>query len=110
MYIFLCNLCVNYLHGAAGFYPIFLHDLILDSYGIPSFMCGLQSCVIYSSAGQWCDNWSMVKLSCESVNINNLMALIVLLFYICLTALIILSYIKRIVACKASLENKRKFR
>ncbi|XP_043077902.1 olfactory receptor 2A14-like [Puntigrus tetrazona] len=165
MYIFLCNLCVNYLYGAAGFYPKFLHDLILDSYVIPYFMCGLQAFVIYSSAmcecttlavmaydrhskltkntcgilllfcwtlpftcmfigvvllnrltvcknhidKLYCDNWSMVKLSCEQVDINNLMALIVLLFYFCLTALIIVSYIKLIVACQASLENRRKF-
>ncbi|XP_026089855.1 olfactory receptor 52D1-like [Carassius auratus] len=175
MYIFLCNLCINYLYGATGFYPKFLHDLILDLYVIPSFMCSLQAFVIYSSAmcecttltvmafdrhvaicqpldyhskltknkcgillvfcwtvpfismfigvvlsnrlavckyhidKLYCDNWSIVKLSCESVVINNLMALIVSLFYICLTVLIIVSYIKLVVACKASLENRRKF-
>ncbi len=49
MYIFLCNLCLNGIYGATGFYPKFLHDLILDSYVIPSYMCAFQSFVIYSS-------------------------------------------------------------
>ncbi|XP_051959671.1 olfactory receptor 6N2-like [Xyrauchen texanus] len=175
MYIFLCNLCINYIYGAAGFFPKFLHDLILDLYVIPSYMCALQAFVIYSSAmcdcstltimaydrhvaicrpfhyhekfnkcmcgmllgfcwtlpfiamftavlfsrglplckyhidKLYCDNWSMVMLSCESTVIHNILGFITLLFYICLAVLISMSYIKLIIACKASLENRRTF-
>ncbi|XP_056119068.1 olfactory receptor 2A12-like [Rhinichthys klamathensis goyatoka] len=175
MYIFLCNLCVNDIYGAAGFYPKFLHDLMLDSYVIPSYMCAFQAFVIYSSvmcdcttvtvmaydrhvaicqplnyhiklnrfsccillAFCWilplvymiicvvlsnrltlckyhinklyCDNWSIVKLSCESTLINNIYGIFVISFYSCLCVFIILSYIKIIIACKASLECRRKF-
>ncbi|XP_051734840.1 olfactory receptor 51I2-like [Ctenopharyngodon idella] len=175
MYIFLCNLCVNDLYGAAGFYPKFLHDLILDSYLIPSFMCALQAFVIYSSAmceyctlavmaydrhvaicrpldyhskmnkflcsllllfcwtapfttmffavflsnrlplcknhidKLYCDNWSMVKLSCESTSSNDMYGLVIISLYLVLVILIIVSYIKLIIACKASLECRRKF-
>ncbi|XP_055035518.2 olfactory receptor 6E1-like [Misgurnus anguillicaudatus] len=49
MYIFLCNMCVNVIYGASGFYPIFLYNLILDSYVISIYMCAFQTFVIYSS-------------------------------------------------------------
>ncbi|XP_051959673.1 olfactory receptor 5M3-like [Xyrauchen texanus] len=175
MYIFLCNLCLNGVCGATGFYPKFLHDLILDSYVIPSYMCALQSFLIYTSVKceystlavmaydrhmaicrplnyhsklnrftcitllifSWtvplittlialilsnrlvlcknhidklyCDNWSMVKLSCESTDTNNIYGLISISFYFCIFAVIIVSYIKLIIACKASLECRKKF-
>uniref|UniRef100_A0A672S190 Olfactory receptor 1496-like n=1 Tax=Sinocyclocheilus grahami TaxID=75366 RepID=A0A672S190_SINGR len=169
MYIFLCNLCVNYLYGATGFYSKFMHDLILDSYVIPSFMCGLQAFVIYSSAmcttlavmaydrhvaicqpldyhsnltkntcgilllfcwtvpftcmfcgvvlpfckyhidKLYCDNWSIVKLSCASSFVNNIYGYIVAVIFCCCAVIIIVSYVKLISACKASLENRRKF-
>ncbi len=175
MYIFLCNLCVNGIYGAAGFYPKFLHDLMLDSYVIPSYVCAFQAFVIYTSVmcdcttitvmaydrhvaicqpldyhtklnkfscsvllcfcwilpfvymivllvlsnrlklcryhinKLYCDNWSMVKLSCESTVINNMYGFFIISFYSCLTVFVILSYIKLIMACKASLECRRKF-
>nr|XP_055035219.1 olfactory receptor-like protein OLF2 [Misgurnus anguillicaudatus] len=175
MYIFLCNLCINGIYGATGFYPKFLHDLLLDSYVIPSYLCALQSFVIYSSveceyctlavmaydryvaicrpldyhsklnsltcsmllvfcwtasfvtvfigtvlsntlmlckshiAKLYCDNWSMVKLSCDSTVTNNIYGfLIILCIFLCFTYTIV-SYIKLAVACKASLECRRKF-
>ncbi|XP_059398521.1 odorant receptor 125-3 [Carassius carassius] len=175
MYIFLCNLCLNGMYGATGFYPKFLHDLILDSYVIPSYMCAFQSFVIYSSIKceystlaamaydrhvaicqpfdyhskmnayscvmlllvcwtvpfistlialllsnrlvlcknhidkLYCDNWSMVKLSCESTVTNNIYGLISISFNFCIFAVIIVSYVKLAIACKASLECRRKF-
>ncbi|XP_065143797.1 olfactory receptor 4B13-like [Paramisgurnus dabryanus] len=175
MYIFLCNLCLNGIFGATGFYPKFLHDLILDSYVIPSYLCALQSFVIYSSVKceyctlavmaydrhvaicrpldyhtklnrftcllllvfcwfvpfittlialllsntlalcryhidkLYCDNWSMVKLSCESTVANNIYGLLSISFYFCIFAIIMVSYIKLAIACKASLECRRKF-
>ncbi|XP_056587713.1 olfactory receptor 52D1-like [Triplophysa dalaica] len=175
MYIFLCNLCINGIYRAMGFYPKFLHDLILDSYVIPPNMCVIQTFVIYSSvmceyctltvmaydrhvaickplnyhtkmnrfscfillAFCWivpcimvfigvsllrrlalckyhidklyCDNWSMVKLSCESTVINNVYGFVLIIFYFGLFVVILVSYIKLAVACKASLECRRKF-
>ncbi|NP_001122039.1 odorant receptor 125-4 [Danio rerio] len=175
MYIFLCNLCVNDIYGAAGFYPKFLHDLMLDSYVIPSYMCAVQTFVIYSSLlcdcttvtvmaydrlvaicqplnyhnklnkfscsvflsfcwilpfgyvficvvlsnrkklckyhikKLYCDNWSIVKLSCESHDMNSILGLFVIAFYSCLCVFIFFSYVKLIIACKASLECRRKF-
>ncbi|KAA0720042.1 Olfactory receptor 52E4 [Triplophysa tibetana] len=175
MYIFLCNLCINDILGATGFYPKFLHDLILDSYVIPSYMCAFQAFVIYSSVmcdcstltvmaydrnvaickplnyhtklnkftcGKlicliwipsfifmtiavllsnrlklcnynihklYCDNWSIVKLSCESNAANNIYGLIVISFYLGMSIFIIVSYIRLIIVCKASLESRRNF-
>lgn len=57
----------------------------------------------------YCDNWSMVKLSCESIVINNIYGFFVISFYSCFMVFVILSYIKIIIACKASLECRRKF-
>ncbi|XP_055035533.1 olfactory receptor 52D1-like [Misgurnus anguillicaudatus] len=175
MYIFLCNLCLNDLLGTAGFYPKFLHDLILDSYVIPSYMCAFQAFVIYSSGMcqfcilavmaydrheaicrpleyhsklnkvscsilislSWivpfiimffavflsnrltvckyhidklfCDNWSMVKLSCESTVTNDIYGFVFISLYMGLVIVIVVSYIKLAIACKASLECRRKF-
>uniref|UniRef100_A0A673LA23 Olfactory receptor 2A12-like n=1 Tax=Sinocyclocheilus rhinocerous TaxID=307959 RepID=A0A673LA23_9TELE len=175
MYIFLCNLCVNDIYGTVAFYPKFLHDLILNSYVISSYMCAFQAFVVYTYVmceystlavmaydrhvaicrpldyhtkmnkfscsillglcwvipflnmfiavflsnrlklckyhinKLYCDNWSMVKLSCESTEINNIYGFFVISFYFCLSVFIILSYIKLIIACKASLECRRKF-
>ncbi|XP_073727090.1 olfactory receptor 4B13-like [Misgurnus anguillicaudatus] len=175
MYIFLCNLCLNDIYEATGFYPKFLHDLILDSYLIPSYMCAFQAFVIYSSGMcqlcilavmaydrhvaicrpleyhfhlntfscsilislSWivpfiimffavflsnrltvckyhidklfCDNWSMVKLSCESTVTNDIYGFVFISLYIGLVIVIVVSYVKLAIACKASLECRRKF-
>ncbi|XP_036379201.1 olfactory receptor 1468-like [Megalops cyprinoides] len=57
----------------------------------------------------YCDNWSMVKLSCEPTIINNLFGIIVILMYVFLVILIICSYSKLIVDCMKSIESKNKF-
>ncbi len=175
MYIFLCNLCINGVYGASGFYPKFLSDLILDSYVISSHMCALQTFVIYSSLlceftiltvmsydryvaickpldyhskltkntcmklilfswivptfsafngtmlsnlrpfcayhidKLYCDNWSVVKLSCASSFVNNVYGYIVGVMSSGFEVIIIISYIKLISASIASLENRKKF-
>ncbi|XP_050958182.1 olfactory receptor 52E8-like [Labeo rohita] len=57
----------------------------------------------------YCDNWSIVKLSCESTVINNIYGFIFISLYFALVLVIMMSYIKLIMACKASLECRRKF-
>ncbi|XP_056587732.1 putative gustatory receptor clone PTE03 [Triplophysa dalaica] len=175
MFMFLCNLCVNVIYGASGFYPIFLSNLLLDSYVISFHMCALQTYVIYSSLTTeitiltvmsydryvaicrpldyhskltknrclklillswilpncytvpaallsglrilckyhidklYCDNWSIVKLSCASSFVNNLLGYIIFVTILSFVGVIIASYIKLIAACKSSLENRRKF-
>ncbi|XP_018588027.1 olfactory receptor 4E1-like [Scleropages formosus] len=48
MYIFLCNLCVNGICGATGFYPKFLEDLLSDSQMISYSMCKMQMIIVYN--------------------------------------------------------------
>ncbi|XP_036379199.1 olfactory receptor 1496-like [Megalops cyprinoides] len=57
----------------------------------------------------YCDNWSIVKLSCEPTIINNIFGFIIILAYFCLVIFIICSYFKLIAACIKSIENKNKF-
>ncbi|KAA0720046.1 Olfactory receptor 5K1 HTPCRX10 [Triplophysa tibetana] len=175
MFMFLCNLCVNVIYGASGFYPIFLFNLLLDSYVISSYLCALQTFVIYSSLVTevtiltvmsydryvaicrpldyhskltknrclklillswiipncytvtavllsnlrkfckyhidklYCDNWSVVKLSCASNFVNTIFGYVIIITFVSLLVFIIVSYIKLIAACKACLENKKKF-
>uniref|UniRef100_A0A8C5C0E4 Olfactory receptor n=1 Tax=Gadus morhua TaxID=8049 RepID=A0A8C5C0E4_GADMO len=48
MYVFLCNLCVNGVYGASGFYPKLLHDLLADSQLISYGGCLTQIFTVYS--------------------------------------------------------------
>ncbi|XP_067279166.1 olfactory receptor 52B6-like [Pseudorasbora parva] len=57
----------------------------------------------------YCDNWSVVKLSCASSFVNNVYGYFVAFIFVSCAVIIIVSYIKLISACKLSLENRRKF-
>ncbi len=57
----------------------------------------------------YCDNWSIVKLSCVSSLVNNVFGYAFTVVFFSFIFFIIVSYIKLIFACKASLENRRKF-
>ncbi|XP_048066515.1 olfactory receptor 5M3-like [Megalobrama amblycephala] len=57
----------------------------------------------------YCDNWSVVKLSCTSSFVNNIYGYIFALLFISCAVIVIVSYVKLISACKTSLENRRKF-
>ncbi len=57
----------------------------------------------------YCDNWSIVKLSCVSSFVNNVFGYAFTVVFCSFIFFIIVSYIKLIFACKASLENRRKF-
>ncbi|XP_076018062.1 olfactory receptor 8C8-like [Genypterus blacodes] len=58
MYIFLCNLCINGLYGAFGFYPKFLLDL-LSSHVITPAGCMLQGFVLHASL---CSDYTILAL------------------------------------------------
>ncbi|XP_036379204.1 olfactory receptor 5K1-like [Megalops cyprinoides] len=57
----------------------------------------------------YCDNWSIVKLSCETTFINNIYGLVLIIGYCSLVVFIISSYTKLIAACIKSTESKAKF-
>lgn len=50
MYIFVCNLCINGLYGATGFYPPFLYYLLIKTHVISLEECVIQSFVIFTYA------------------------------------------------------------
>ncbi|XP_059381429.1 olfactory receptor 52D1-like [Carassius carassius] len=57
----------------------------------------------------YCDNWSIVKLSCVSSFVNSVFGYGITVIFFSFIVLIIISYFKLISACKASLESRRKF-
>ncbi|XP_067279169.1 olfactory receptor 2AT4-like [Pseudorasbora parva] len=90
--------------------------LILFSWVVPN--CVLITAILLSNLRPfckyhidklYCDNWSVVKLSCASSFVNNVYGYIFAVLFFSCTVIIIVSYVKLISACKASLENRRKF-
>ncbi|MBN3299205.1 olfactory receptor 4K14-like [Amia ocellicauda] len=57
----------------------------------------------------YCDNWSVVKLSCLDITINNLYGYILILIQVSQALLIVYSYNQIIRACVKSSEEKGKF-
>ncbi|XP_067279167.1 olfactory receptor 5M3-like [Pseudorasbora parva] len=90
--------------------------LILFSWIVPNFsvipaalLSNLRPFCKYHIDKLYCDNWSVVKLSCVSSFVNNVYGYIVSVIFFSCAVIIIVSYIKLISACKLSLENRRKF-
>ncbi|XP_073680097.1 olfactory receptor 52E8-like [Garra rufa] len=90
--------------------------LIMFSWIVPNFsvipaalLSNLRPFCKYHIDKLYCDNWSIVKLSCLSRFVNNVFGYANGVLYSCCIIFIIVSYIKLISACKLSLENKRKF-
>ncbi|XP_048022309.1 olfactory receptor 14J1-like [Megalobrama amblycephala] len=90
--------------------------LILFSWLVPNFfgviaalLANLRSICKYHIDKLYCDNWSIVKLSCVSSFVNNVFGYAIAVTFVCFIVFIIVSYVKLISACKASLENRRKF-
>ncbi|XP_050949664.1 olfactory receptor 5M3-like [Labeo rohita] len=90
--------------------------LILFSWIVPNCFCvtaallsNLRPFCKYHIDKLYCDNWSIVKLSCASSFVNNVYGYIIYVVFLCCAVIIFLSYAKLISACKASLENRRKF-
>ncbi|XP_065143844.1 olfactory receptor 6E1-like [Paramisgurnus dabryanus] len=90
--------------------------LILFSWIVPN-CCGIPAALLanlrtfckYHIDKLYCDNWSVVKLSCISSFVNNVYGYIIGVMFVSCSFIVVLSYIKLIAACKASLENRRKF-
>ncbi|MBN3297274.1 olfactory receptor 52J3-like [Amia ocellicauda] len=57
----------------------------------------------------YCDNWSVAKLSCVDININNVYSFILILMHVSQALLILYSYIHIVRACVKSSEEMTKF-
>ncbi|XP_049905652.1 olfactory receptor 142-like [Epinephelus moara] len=57
----------------------------------------------------YCENWSVVKLSCGSTRANDIVGLIVLAFYCAHVLLIVCSYVQLVQSSLKSKEGRRKF-
>ncbi|XP_072518603.1 olfactory receptor 52D1-like [Salminus brasiliensis] len=66
-------------------------------------LCGLEIDKLY------CDNWSVVKLSCSPGTANNIYGFIVICVFMAHAVIVLLSYQQLIVACRNSADNKKKF-
>ncbi|XDV38695.1 hypothetical protein PO909_008045 [Leuciscus waleckii] len=74
-----------------------------------ALLANLRSVCKYHIDKLYCDNWSIVKLSCVSSVVNNVFGYAITVTFFSFIIFIIVSYVKLISACKASLENRRKF-
>ncbi|NP_001121884.1 odorant receptor 125-1 [Danio rerio] len=90
--------------------------LILFSWIVPTsfsvasiLLSNLRAFCKYHIDKLYCDNWSIVKLSCVSSFVNNVFGYGIAVIFFSFVVLIIFSYIKLVAACKASLENRKKF-
>ncbi|XP_036393227.1 olfactory receptor 52E8-like [Megalops cyprinoides] len=83
-------------------FPYFTMSLIIAlSSRLP--LCGSHIDKLY------CENWSIVKLSCEATMVNNVSGFIIICTFVGFAFFIILSYIKLIMVCTKSREDRVKF-
>ncbi len=75
----------------------------------PALLSNLRPFCKYHIDKLYCDNWSIVKLSCISSFVNNVFGYANTVIFLSFIVFIIVTYIKLISACKFSLENRRKF-
>ncbi len=57
----------------------------------------------------YCENWSVVKLSCFSTTVNNVIGYVIIIIYFGHAVFIFYSYIHLIGKCKKSIEGRNKF-
>ncbi|XP_056909319.1 olfactory receptor 11H6-like [Takifugu flavidus] len=57
----------------------------------------------------YCANWSIVKLSCNSITANNIVGYIVILFYFCHVVFIMCSYVPLLKSAVKSRDGRKKF-
>ncbi|XP_067084247.1 olfactory receptor 1D2-like [Osmerus mordax] len=58
----------------------------------------------------YCENWSVVKLSCSSITVNNIAGYAVIIFFFGHVTFIVCSYVCLVRTCLGSIENRGKFR
>ncbi|XP_043078137.1 olfactory receptor 52E8-like [Puntigrus tetrazona] len=75
----------------------------------PTLLSSLRPFCKYHIDKLYCDNWSIVKLSCLSSFVNNVFGYVNTVIFSILIVFIIVTYIKLISACKLCLESRRKF-
>ncbi|XP_073680098.1 olfactory receptor 52D1-like [Garra rufa] len=90
--------------------------LIMFSWIVPNFsvipavlLSNLRPFCKYHIDKLYCDNWSIVKLSCLSSFVNNVFGYANTVIFSSFILVIVVSYFKLISACKLSKENRRKF-
>ncbi|XP_051959675.1 olfactory receptor 52D1-like [Xyrauchen texanus] len=89
---------------------IILSWILPNCLGFPNvLLANLRPFCKYHIDKLYCDNWSIVKLSCASSFVNNVFGYATTVTFFSFAVLIIVSYIKLIAACKTSLENRKKF-
>ncbi|XP_040913883.1 olfactory receptor 52D1-like [Toxotes jaculatrix] len=57
----------------------------------------------------YCENWSILKLSCSSITINNIVGFIVIFFYFGHDLFIVCSYVQLVKSALKSREGRKKF-
>ena len=57
----------------------------------------------------YCENWSVVKLSCTSTTVNSIVGMVIICFYFSHYVFIICTYVPLIKTCLRSTEGKKKF-
>ncbi|XP_070771133.1 olfactory receptor 52D1-like [Enoplosus armatus] len=57
----------------------------------------------------YCENWSIVKLSCNSITTNNIVGFIIIFFYFGHDLFIVCSYVQLVKSALKSKESRRKF-
>ncbi|XP_050984493.1 olfactory receptor 1D2-like [Labeo rohita] len=57
----------------------------------------------------YCENWSIVKLSCFSTTVNNVIGFVIIMIYFGHAVLVFCSYIYLIRKCRKSIEGRHKF-
>ncbi|XP_058601076.1 olfactory receptor 6N1-like [Onychostoma macrolepis] len=57
----------------------------------------------------YCENWSIVKLSCFSTTVNNVIGFVIIIIYFGHAVLVFCSYIHLIRKCRKSIEGRNKF-
>ncbi|XP_069554527.1 olfactory receptor 2B6-like [Brachyistius frenatus] len=57
----------------------------------------------------YCENWAILKLSCDSITMNNIIGFIVIFFYLGHYVFIVCSYVELVKSALKSREGRRKF-
>ncbi|XP_056330100.1 odorant receptor 126-2 [Danio aesculapii] len=57
----------------------------------------------------YCENWSVVKLSCFSTTVNNVIGFVIIIIYFTHAVLVFFSYMYLIRKCRKSIEDRHKF-